>query len=154
MMKMATIIDDTELKKSMLRKQACFMQLTDQEVTELSDLLYLEEFKTGDTIVTQGDFVDKVYLIVEGVADVQVTTIENGKPVTRSVATLGRDQAIGLSETGFYSLSGKRTATVIAKSEMILLAFKMAAFHGFALSHSHVKEVMSRNAQEIRENSP
>lgn len=151
---MATIIDDTELKKSMLKKQACFARLTDEEITELSELLYLEEFKTGDTIVSQGDFVDKVYLILNGSADVQVTTIENGKPVTRSVATLGHDQSIGLSETGFYSLSGKRTATVIANSDMTLLALKMAAFHGFALSHSHVKEVMSRNAQEIRENSP
>lgn len=152
MMKMAITIDETELKKLMLRKQACFTKLTDQEITELSELLYPEEYKVGDIIVTQGDFVDKIFLIISGTADVQVTTIENGKSVTRSVATLGPDNSIGLSETGFYSLSGKRTATVIAKTDMTVLALKMAAFHGFSLSHSHVNEVMNRHAQELREN--
>jgi hypothetical protein len=63
-----------------------------------------------------------------------------------SVAILSAGDAIGLNETGFYSISGKRTATVIALTEMNLYRLSVAAFHGFSLSHTHVSEVMRKNS--------
>jgi hypothetical protein len=66
-----------------------------------------------------------------------------------SITTLETGASIGLNETGFYSLSGVRTATVCAMTPMITLRLSVAAFHGFALSNSHVSAVMRKNASEI-----
>jgi CRP-like cAMP-binding protein len=112
----------------------------------LSELLVEEHVSNGQIIVTQGDTVDSVYFIVDGNADVRNVTIQNNTPVFESLATLGPGQSIGLSETGFYSLSGIRTATVVAETEMLLFRLSVAAFNGFALAYPHVGEVMRKNA--------
>lgn len=131
-----------EAKIALIRKQACFRLLNDAEVTMLADLFTIKTYSAGKVIVTQGDHVDSVFLIVSGDADVIVTELVDGQRREKNVATLHPNQAIGLSETGFYSLSGMRTATVVAKNDMILLHLRVAVFHGFALAHAHVAEVM------------
>lgn len=132
----------TDQKLALIRQQNCFHLLNDEEMGMLADLFTVKNFAAGTTIVTQGDLVDSVYLIVSGTADVIVADLVDGKRRERNVATLHENQAIGLSETGFYSLSGVRTATVIAKTDITLLALRVAVFHGFALAHAHVAEVM------------
>lgn len=133
---------DLDTKVKLIRKQACFRLLNDDEVTMLADLFTVKTYSADQVIVKQGDLVDSVYLILSGDADVIVTQLVDGKREDKNVATLHPNQAIGLSETGFYSLSGVRTATVIAKNEMTLLHLRVAVFHGFALAHAHVAEVM------------
>ncbi len=140
---------DLTLKKSFVKKQNCFLQLSDKEIEELADLLVEKHFAMGDTVVTEGDLVDNVYLIVRGEADVRVATIKDHVLSYNSVATLKPGAAIGLNETGFYSLSGKRTATVIANTEMVVLQLSVARFHGFALANSHVNEVMRKSAEQF-----
>jgi CRP-like cAMP-binding protein len=137
-----TNIVTVEAKIALIRKQACFRLLNDAEVAMLADLFTVKTYHAGKVIVTQGDHVDSVFLIVSGDADVIVTTLVDGQRQEKNVATLHANQAIGLSETGFYSLSGVRTATVIAKNDMILMHLRVAVFHGFALAHAHVAEVM------------
>ncbi|HLB43522.1 MAG TPA: cyclic nucleotide-binding domain-containing protein [Gammaproteobacteria bacterium] len=140
---------DPKYKQAFIKKQACFSQLTDQEISELATLFVEKSIQPGETIVTQGDLVDSVFLIVDGTADVRYVSIKDNTIHTESVAQLGPEQAIGLSETGFYSLSGLRTATVVALTKMILLRLSVAAFHGFALSHSHVNAVMRKFSSNI-----
>lgn len=142
-------MEDLELKKSYVKNQACFSQLTGDEIEGLATLLTQKHFKAGDTIVTEGDPVDSVYLILSGEADVRHVTVKNGKLHIKSLATLSKGAAIGLNETGFYSLSGIRTATVVAKTEMETLRLSVAAFHGFALANHHVVEVMRVNAANM-----
>lgn len=133
---------DLETKITLIRKQPCFRLLNDSEVAMLADLFNIKTYAAGEMIVKQGDLVDSVFLIVSGDADVIVAKLIEGKRQEKNVATLHPEQAIGLSETGFYSLSGVRTATVIAKNDMVLLHLRIAVFHGFALAHAHVAEVM------------
>lgn len=140
---------DLTLKKSYVKKQACFAQLSDKEITELADLLVEKHIASGATIVTEGDLVDNVFLIVSGEADVRVATIKDHALIFNSVATLKQGASIGLNETGFYSLSGKRTATVVANTDMILLQLSVAKFHGFALANPHVNEVMRKGASQF-----
>jgi CRP-like cAMP-binding protein len=113
-----------------------------------------QEFSAGETIVREGDPVDNIYLIVSGTADVRCFLQFNLPTETKSVATLGPGDAIGMSETGLYSLSGKRTATVIALTDMVLLRLSVAVLHGFELSHSHVQTVMAQNAASLLGNDP
>jgi CRP-like cAMP-binding protein len=140
---------DLPIKKSFIEKQACFKPLSDKETEELAALLVEKHVAAGETIVTEGDIVDNVFLIVRGEADVRVATIKNHVQHFKSVATLKVGASIGLNETGFYSLSGKRTATVVAITDMILLQLSVAKFHGFALAYPHVNEVMRKSAEQI-----
>jgi len=146
---MALVVDD-ELIKALILKQACFSQFNDKEVSTLASLFHEKHFKAGDVIVKEGDPVDSIYLIVEGKADVrQKIVIDNKNVQVKSIATLKENEAIGLNETGFYSLSGIRTATVVAATDIVLLRLSVPAFHGFALSNSRVNSLMRQNTEKF-----
>ncbi len=151
---MADIIPST-IRQSVIKNQQCFAALKDEEIEMLASLLIPKTFKEGEIIVKEGDPVDSFYLLVKGEAEVRKTTHQGTVPEVKTVAVLTADHhdAIGLNETGFYSLSGLRTATVIAKTDVIALFLTIALFHGFALYYSHVNEVMrqqSRNYVNVR----
>ena len=138
-----------ENKMYYIEQQHCFHQLTPQEKEVLATLLIEKKFKAGETIVNEGELVDCVYLIMKGKADVRKLQLGPQPAQSQSIATLKEGEAIGLNETGFYSLTGKRTATVIALTDLETLYLSVAAFHGFALAHSHVNEIMHQQAEEF-----
>jgi CRP-like cAMP-binding protein len=140
---------DLNAKMEFLRKQSVFSELTDEETESLAQLLTEKHFKPGETIVTEGDPVDSVFLIISGTADIRHITFKDQVPQIKSITQLGPNEAIGLNETGFYSLSGVRTATVTALSDMAVLKLSVAAFHGFTLTHPHVNEIMRKNAESF-----
>jgi CRP-like cAMP-binding protein len=140
---------DFDHKKGFLRKQTCFTPLNDREISELASMLVEKHIEAGTTIVSEGDLVDSVYLIISGNADVRTQSVIDGKLVSKSVASMKAGDAIGLNETGFYSLSGRRTATVVSNSDMIILQLSVAAFHGFSLAHSRVNHIMRKQAQQF-----
>lgn len=144
-------IDQAIPLNMLIKKQPLFAQLTDAELDELAPLFKPIKMTPGGIIVKEGDLVDSVYLIAHGTADVKVTTWENNTPHCNSVAILSSGEAIGLNERGFYSLSGKRTATVLAMTDMLLYQLSVASFHGFALSHTHVSEIMHQHAESDME---
>lgn len=139
------------LKKALIRKQTCFSRLTDHEVEILATLLHEKRIVAGEIIVREGDLVDSFYLIVSGDADVRHVSFKNDNPQIESIAVLSANNwdAIGLNETGFYSLSGLRTATVVALTDMVVLSLNLSIFHGFALSYSHVNEVMREQSEKF-----
>jgi CRP-like cAMP-binding protein len=138
-------IVDIELKKTFVMKQKVFSRLNSEEIDMLATLFLEKHIKSGTTIVTEGDPVDSIYLIVKGSVDVQHVSMKDHVPQIQHLATLSEGSSIGLSETGFYSLSGVRTATVVAKDDVVLLRLSVAAFNGFTLAHPHVKEMMGQN---------
>ena len=143
--------NDLELKKSLIKEQPLFSQLTPDECEKLADLFAPIQYKPGDIIVTEGDPVDSIYLIAEGRVEIRQSFIKDGKVETKSITTIGAPEAIGLNETGFYSLSGRRTATVIAVTHVSTFKLSIASFHGFALANSHVSEVMRKNSESIND---
>lgn len=138
---------DLNLKKELIQSQSCFSKLAPEEAEILASLLLEKRFKAGETIVKEGDPVDSFFIIVNGDADVRVNVRFADGIQVKSVAMLSEGQAIGLNESGFYSLTGARTATVVALSDMVLLHLGMAKFHGFALAYPHVSEVMREQAR-------
>lgn len=139
-------LSDFNLRISLIKNQACFSELTARETEELANLLTEAFYPAESTIVTEGDPVDSVYFIVKGRADVRNEFVKDHVKSFKTIATLGPGDTIGLNETGFYSLSGRRTATVVANEPMELFCLSMAEFHGFALSHTHVSTVMREKA--------
>jgi CRP-like cAMP-binding protein len=130
------------LKRELVEKQPFFSQFTGEELDMLTTLFKEKHFKIDQTIVTEGDPVDSVYLIVKGKADVRHITMKDRVPQIESLATLGEGTSIGLSATGFYSLSGVRTATVVAITEVTTLSLSLAAFHGFKLAYPRINDLM------------
>jgi CRP-like cAMP-binding protein len=134
-----------EVKKDFIKKQAFFSQFTDEEINMLSTLFHEEKVLAGKVIVTEGDPVDSVFLIISGKADVQHITMKDRVKQIQTLATLSDGASIGLSATGFYSLSGVRTATVEAKSDVLLLRLSLAAFNGFKLAYPRINDLMRQN---------
>lgn len=138
-----------ERRQMIIREQACFKGLTDEEVYNLAKLLKEQRNVKEDDIVKEGDIIDSVYFIVEGDAEVCHITYMNGVREKKSVATLKAGNTIGLNDRGFYSLTGRRTATVIALTSMLLLKLTLAVFHGFTLVNPHVNKVMREHAARM-----
>ena len=139
-----------EFRIDLIKKQKVFNQLNAQETQDLAALLSEKHFKMGDTLVNEGDVVDSILFIVEGRADVRHITIVDGKPKIHSLALLGPGQAVGINESGFYSLTGRRTASVVAVTDLVTLFLSMPRFHGFALAYPHVNELMRQKIIDQR----
>lgn len=132
---------EMELKKKQVQLQKAFRNLNDSEQDILAELLTEVIFKPGDTIVKEGDRVDSIYLIVKGDAD--VFRNEN------KVATLQAGSAVGLSDEGFYSLTGLRTATVVAATDLVTYKLSVSRFRGFTLAYPHANEMMRKQAENL-----
>src|SRR5688572_5955445 len=117
---------DLSVVIQLIKKQPLFAQLTDQEAEELASLFSELNAVPNQVIVKEGDPVDSVFLIARGTADVRVMSYPDNQPKVDSVAILSAGDAVGLNETGFYSISGKRTATVVAMTEMNLYRLSVA----------------------------
>lgn len=138
-----------DIRKELIRKQPAFNNLNADEIDVLVTLLVEKKFAPGDVIVKQGDRVDSVYIIVSGTADVFVTKRENDQSVTNKVAELKDGTSIGLGDRGFYSITGLRTATVKATTDMVTLKLSVVVFRGFALAYPHASEVMRQQAERL-----
>lgn len=133
-------------KVAIIKSHASFAVLSDEEAEQLASLLTEKEYRDGEVIVKQGDPVDSIFFIVNGVADVRYNYIEDNQRKFKPLAKLTENQTIGLSETGLYSLSGVRTATVVAEGNVFLLRLSTAALNGFALANPHVGRLLHKNA--------
>lgn len=137
---------DINKKIAIIKSHSSFADLTAEEAEQLAGLLVEKEYINGDVIVKQGDPVDSIFFIVNGIADVRYNYIEDNQRKFKPLAKLTANQTIGLSETGLYSLSGVRTATVVAENNMLLLRLSTASLNGFALANPHVGRLLHKNA--------
>ncbi len=136
-------------RSAILHAQQCFANLTNEETDILAGFLQERTYQANERIVREGDPVDSVYFIVKGHADVRHVRYVDREAQIESVATLKEGGTIGLNDQGFYSLTGRRTATVVANVEMLLLRLSVAVFHGFSLVNPHVSRVMREHAARI-----
>jgi CRP-like cAMP-binding protein/Zn-dependent protease len=120
--------------KQWLLKYPLFLAFTAEELDELATLCSYQSFLGGQTIVNEGFIVDCVYLITEGQAEVRI----NQQPVS----LLGKGESIGLSQVGFFSKSGLRTATVIALTELNALRLEVVDFQNFLVKHPHASQAI------------
>jgi CRP-like cAMP-binding protein len=125
------VATDVSLKKRthLITALPCFSMLTSDESTELANLMTAAHFAVGDAIVTEEELVDRVFIIVSGHAEVshqvKVKKSLKKKTISQPLALIGPGDAIGLNDTGFFSDTGKRTATVIATVPLIALSLDL-----------------------------
>lgn len=144
-----------EQRQALIFALPCFAILTPEEAHELANLMHEIDYQPGEVIVTEHALVDSVFIVVQGQAEVtreyakKRRLIKKVKLIQVPVATLGPGDAIGLNDTGFFSQTGKRTATVTAITETRVLEISLENLHQFLQSHPRLQPAMSAIAEQM-----
>lgn len=126
---------DNDQRREFVGRFPGFANLTKSQMSELIALMKEVHFKANQAIVVENTIVDSIYIILEGKAEVSKSLSSKKKIIPVPIATLQAGEAIGLNDTGFYSTTGHRTATVKALTEMRLLVLKTDALYQFLQKH-------------------
>ncbi len=109
----------------------------------------VHEFGAGETLVTQGDTGDTMYIIRRGRVEVLGRT-DNG--ATRQIAVMGRPQIIG--EAGMMT-GEPRNATSKAQTDVEVLELNRESFAELFKKHpeavEQISEVIANRASERKE---
>ncbi len=135
-------------REMLVQMQPCFSMMTEDECRELAKLMTGVTFSSGQAIVVQDAVVDKVFIIVDGHAEVSQ---RSNKTPSSSVplAVLGPGEAIGLSEKGLFSATGKRTATVTALTAIKALALDVDKLNVFFDKYAHIPVEILASADKM-----
>jgi len=129
-----------------------FSMLAPAEVLELAALMNEKHYATNDIIVEENTVVDSVLILVDGFAEVTHQEVKQGikkKILSVPLAVLGPSEAIGLNETGFYSTTGVRMATVTAIVSVKALELTIKDLREFFSKHPHIESEMVKAADEF-----
>jgi len=118
-------------RRNLILAHPFFALLNNEDIKELALLMKEISIPGGEEIVKEGKVIDKLYLIAKGSAEVlrEITVLDKANEVFLGNLTVG--DAIGLSESDFFSKNGIRTATVVATSDMVLLSIDIDSFNKF-----------------------
>jgi CRP-like cAMP-binding protein len=110
-----------------LKNVPVFSSMPPRELNHLGKIAEEMVFQSGQTIITQGEHGETLYLIAQG----QVSVVQNGKSVAE------------LSENDFFGemsiLDGEpRSATVVAKSDCLVLSVSKDNLYGILTRHHEV----------------
>jgi len=132
-----------------LRQIDFLRNMSEQEVRLLVPNVQVHEFGAGETLFTQGDTGDTMYIIRRGKVEILGRT-ENG--ATRHIAVLGRPQIIG--EAGMMS-GEPRNATCRAQTDVEVLELNRESFSDLFKQHpeaiEQISEVIANRASERKE---
>jgi CRP-like cAMP-binding protein len=132
---MAVSIDD-------LRDVQLLRELTDADIASLAADLAERRVAAGDAIVGEGTGGVAFFFILDGETSVTVGGEE--------VATLKRGDYVG--ELALLDPEGPRSATVTAKTDVVLAAMSAWQFRPFVLAHPEVAwTLLQRLARRLRE---
>ena len=141
---------DIEERLLLVKAFPCFAQFTAAQYTELAKIMDEKQYEPGQIIVTENNLVDSVYIIASGAAEVTRTSTHRKKTVQVPVAVLHAGEAIGLNDTGFYSSTGKRTATVTAVTMMVLLHLDIKELYSFLKKYNLELSMYTASLQMMR----
>jgi CRP-like cAMP-binding protein len=114
----------------------CFADLPSAARAALADAFEEVAVPAGEKLASQGDFAYEVFAILEGRARVE----QDGA----ALATLGPGDLFG--EIGLL-LTGRRTATVVAETPMLVLALFDQPFRRLSKEHPDFAEVVRKQCR-------
>jgi putative peptide zinc metalloprotease protein len=140
-------------RQDFIKALACFSMLTAEESAELANEMVEVNFVIDQRIVTEDELVDKVYIITAGYAEVvhQITkkSLRRSRVMNVPLAVIGMGEAIGLNDTGFFSETGKRTATINAVTPITALSLDLKNLHQFLQRHPQIQSTMYARATQM-----
>lgn len=137
-------------RQVLIKALPCFTMLSSEESHDLALSMIEKKYEANAEIVHEGDLIDSVYIIVEGQAEVaHITVNKKGKATRVPLALLNPGESIGLNDTGFFSTTGQRTASVFAITPMKVLCIPLKALHDFLKRHPHLDSMMHASASQM-----
>lgn len=109
-----------------LKSVPLFSEMTLDQLMAVDGAMERESFLPGETIVTEGDLGDKLYLLAQGAVSVHKAMPDGGQ---RELARLAPGQLFG--EMALFD-DDRRSATVTALEETGLLSLTQQRFHSLA----------------------
>ena len=126
---------------NVLRQAALFEGLSQEELQAIAALCQSRSFRSGETITTQGEHGDELFVVSQGFVEVTLTDPGGGEP--RIVVQLGPGQIVG--EMSLVD-RGPRSATVRALTDGAMLhALKRDAFLQLCQTNTHLGYLVMRN---------
>lgn len=127
------------LKLTLLKNVPLFSHIKSRDLLELATLFHDINYFPQDIIVKEGEVVDSIFIIVSGKAE--VSTINQPSNISHDnhiVAVLHEGEVLGLDDTGFYSRTGLRTATVMAITPLHALRLDLSDWKIFLDTHPNI----------------
>ena len=109
-------------RRKLLKRVPLFSNCTEEELDRLAGSFDMEQFAGGETVISQGSFGDRFYIIERGLVTIWKTDEEG---MERRIVKLGRGQYFG--EAALVS-NNPRNATVRAETPVALLSLKKKNF--------------------------
>jgi len=113
-------------KVEVLQKSKLFENLMPDEIEMLSELSQMKDYKSGETVIQEGDVGNSLFVIVAG----EVEVLKKGTDgISKSIASMKEPDFFGE-----MSLIDKelRSATIKVKSDTTLLILTSENLHSFA----------------------
>lgn len=127
-----------EQRKQLISNYKLFVLLSPNDIAELANLMQEVHFSKDEIIVKEGDLIDAFFIIASGQADViKETKTQEGTQIL-TIATLHEGESIGLSTCGIFSATCERSATIRAKTDVILLKIDITQFNNFISAPSRL----------------
>lgn len=128
--------------RRIIKKHPLFSALSSEDINELSNMFFAKSFTQGEVVVAEGDLIDCVYFIAQGKAEVRRNVPDTN--TTLPIVTLVQNESIGLSDTGYYSTTGKRSATVIAVIDTLLFGINVRDLNKFITTNNKIKQSLKQ----------
>lgn len=128
----------------------CFASLNSSQTAEMGALMQVIGFAAQEKIVSENELIDSIYIIVSGEAEVTRELKQGKKLVPVPLAALRPHEGIGLNDTGFYSTTGKRTATVTALTDMVLLKLELTDLYALLKKNNLEMSMYAASQQMLR----
>lgn len=126
-----------------------FSGLSSKDFKDLAALMKTYLFDKGHVVVKENDYIDRIYLVAEGEAEVTQETVSHGESVNRPIAILRHGEAIGLTEEGLFAQGEQRTATVTALTPMILIGVSLPELNAFMRSMAESYSDFKKSIEKI-----
>jgi len=141
---------ETSERQKLITEFPCFSSLTEDQSEQLAQLMHEMHVVAQEAIVKESDLVDSIYIIVSGEAEVTREARRGKKTIIAPISILLAGEGIGLNDTGFYSTTGKRTATVTAVTDMVLLRLDIKDLYAFLKLNNLEMSMYAASEQMLR----
>ncbi len=125
----------------MLKGLLVFSKLPEETLKKLAECLEEESFNQNDAIVREGEAGDRLYVIVQGKAE--VTTASPSGPLI--LASLGKGEIFG--ELALLAPRKERKATVTATTLLQTYSLKRETFENLIATHPDIKQHLNESAE-------
>lgn len=130
-----------EKHRNLLANTEPFVRLPPEALTKLSDCCQIESFPEDTVVIREGDPGDRLFIIMEGQAEVVVT----GQRGTVPIATLSEGELFG--EMALLTPGETRNATVRAITPIQAITISASLFHQLLAEHPALKTALAASVE-------